>query len=307
MNFFDFLKKFPTENAIVKHYIQIRYKDKTPHCNHCGSIKTYAYTDESKIKFFRCADCNRDFSVFKGTIFEHSSTELRKWFYAIHLFLNGKKGISALQLQREISVTYKTAWRMLHKIREAMGNDKDDNDDDFTGLMQGITEADEAYIGGKEENKHKHKKFTAVKSIVLGLINRDTKKAKGFAVDSAKYVDLAEKIMQSVEVGSTLITDELSSYKMLKLYYKHLTINHSKGEYVKKSNKQVHTNSIENFWFTFKRGIYGIYHHISKQHLQKYVNEFCFRYNNRGNLGAFDLVLVNSINKNVERKVKFDF
>jgi transposase-like protein len=199
------------------------------------------------------------------------------------LFLNGKKGISALQLQREISVTYKTAWRILHKIREAMGKDNDD-DDDFTGLMQGITEADETYVGGKEENKHKHKKFTSVKSIVFGMINRDTQKAKAFLVESAKYHDLAEHIIKNVEMGSTLITDEHSSYRALKTYYKHKTICHSAKEYVR---SDIHTNSIESFWSTLKRGIYGIYHHVSKKHLQNYVNELCFRYNNRENTMSF--------------------
>jgi transposase-like protein len=302
MNFFDFLKKFPSESSIVKHYIQIRYKNKTPHCNHCGSVKVYHYNNESKIKFFRCAECNKDFSVFKDTMFEHSSTELRKWFFAIHLFLNGKKGISGLQLQREIGVTYKTAWRILQKIREAMG--KDDNDDDFTGLMQGIIEADETYVGGKEENKHKHKKFTSAKSIIFGMINREKKLAKAFYVKASTYIELAEKIMGNVDFGSTLITDEHKAYTMLRLYYNHKTINHSAKEYVKEDN--IHTNTIEGFWSTFKRGVYGIYHHVSKRHLQKYVNEFCFRYNNRENEDVFDLVLANSVNKNVKR-VKFDF
>jgi transposase-like protein len=302
MNFFQFLKKFSTEEACIQHFINIRYPQGAV-CNHCGNKTTYR---RGLSKNFDCKKCNNTFSIFKGTIFEKSDTDLRKWFFAIHLFLNGKKGISGLQLQREIGVTYKTAWRMLQKIREAMGNDKDDNDDDFTGLMQGIIEADETYVGGKEENKHEHKKGKSAKSIILGLINRDKKLAKAFHVESTKYYDLAEKIMKTTAIGSTLITDEHASYKMLKLYYKHLSINHSKGEYVKEGNKEVHTNGIENFWSTFKRGVYGIYHHVSKQHLQKYINEFCFRYNNRENENSFDLVLANSIGKNTKR-VKFDF
>jgi len=142
-------------------------------CNHCGCVKIYKYSNEERKKVFRCAGCNRDFSLFKGTIFEKSDTDLRKWFYAIHLFLNAKKGISALQLQREIEVTYKTAWRMLHQIRKAMGNRKNDDDDDF---MNSIIEIDELYLGGKAENKHISERIKAKgkfkKDIVLGMLER---------------------------------------------------------------------------------------------------------------------------------------
>ena len=124
MNFLRFQKKFPTEQAIVDYYIKTRYNNEIPHCNHCGSLKTYPYSSEKMMKFFRCAECNRDFSIFKGTIFENSCTDLRKWFYAIHLFFNEKKEIPAIQLQREIEVTYKTAFRMLRQIRLAVGNKK---------------------------------------------------------------------------------------------------------------------------------------------------------------------------------------
>ena len=159
MNFFEFLKKFPTENKVIEYFIKIRYITKKPVCNHCGSDKVYSYQDEARKKFFRCGACNKDFSIFKGTIFEKSSTDLRKWMYAIHLFLNGKKGISAKQLQREVGVTYKTAWRMLKKIREAMGNKKDDDDDD--NFMNTIIEIDECYVSGKAENKHMSERVKA--------------------------------------------------------------------------------------------------------------------------------------------------
>ena len=172
MNFFTFLKKFPTENKIIDYFIKVRYKNIK--CNHCGHNKVYAYSNEDKKKFFRCGFCNRDFSIFKNTIFEKSSTDLRKWFFAIHLFLNGKKGISALQLQREIDVTYKTAWRMLHKIREAMGNRKKDDDDDF---MDRIIEMDETYLGGKAENKHMNERISTKgkfkKDGILEMLERE--------------------------------------------------------------------------------------------------------------------------------------
>jgi transposase-like protein len=122
MNFLELQKKFPNELAIVKYFIEIRYKGSIG-CHHCGSIHVYHRQDKPKV--YQCMDCNNSFSVFKDTIFENSSTALIKWMYAIHLFLNGKKGISGLQLMREIGVTYKTAWRMLNQIRKAMGNKGD--------------------------------------------------------------------------------------------------------------------------------------------------------------------------------------
>ena len=172
MNFQDFKKKFPSKKAIINHFAKIRHQQGVK-CQHCGSDKVYQRIDLPKN--FECKGCNNSFSIFTGTIFEKSSTDLKKWFYAIHLFLNGKKGISALQLQREIGTTYKTAWRMLHQIRKAMGNKKkDDDDDDF---MTGIIEIDETYLGGKAENKHMSKRIAAKgifeKSVILGMLSRN--------------------------------------------------------------------------------------------------------------------------------------
>jgi hypothetical protein len=157
MNFQEFKKKFPSEPKIIAYFVKLRYEGNLA-CPHCGGSEEQIYQRLDLPKNFECKSCSNSFSVFAGTIFEKSSTDLKKWFYAIHLFLNGKKGISALQLQREIGTTYKTAWRMLRQIRLAMGNKKkktdkkdDDNDDDF---MQTIIEIDETYLGGKAENKH---------------------------------------------------------------------------------------------------------------------------------------------------------
>ena len=204
---------------------------------------------------------------------------------AIYLITNHKKGISSVQLSKDIGVTQKSAWFMLHRLRHANKT----NSFEF----QGTVEADECYIGGNESNKHTKDKFKSEKSVVFGIVERESKQAKSFVVESAKYHDLAQHIIKNVEMGSTLITDEHSSYRTLKTYYKHKTICHSAKEYVSKDD--IHTNSIESFWSTLKRGIYGIYHHVSKKHLQNYVNEFCFRYNNRENTMSFDLVLENSI------------
>ena len=293
MNFQEFKKKFPSKQKIINHFIDIRYKDGLV-CNHCG-VKENVYAMKDTPKKFICHACNNTFSVFKDTIFEHSSTDLKKWFYAIHLFLNGKKGISALQLQREIEVTYKTAWRMLRQIRIAMGNKKkDDDDDDFMGT---VIEMDEAYFGGKAENKHMSERVAAKgifqKIAVLGMLERN-KEVRGFVLpNGAKRNDIFEKVLENIKDGSQIMTDEHKAYYYLYTRYKHSVVNHSKGEYKKGDN--IHTNSIEGFWSTLKRGVYGIYHHVSRKHMQHYVNEFAFRYNNRGNKGMFDLVLRQAI------------
>jgi len=290
MNFQEYKKKFPSQNKIVEHFIKIRYGDDFK-CRHCGSEDIYPTHDRKKMQ---CPACKNTFSIFKDTIFENSSTDLKKWFYAIHLFLNGKKGISALQLQREIGTTYKTAWRMLHQIRKAMGNKKkDDDDDDF---MTGIIEIDETYLGGKAENKHMSKRIAAKgifeKSVILGMLSRN-KEVRAFKIDNAKTNTIYPYILENVAENSQIITDEHKAYYWLQARYRHQSVNHSKGEYKKGDN--FHTNSLEGFWATMKRGIYGIYHHISSKYTQNYVNEFCFRYNNRGNKGMFDLVLKQAI------------
>ncbi len=296
MNFFEFLEKFPTEGAVIKHFITIRYGEKVK-CNHCNCTEK-VYNMSKTPKNFICYNCNNTFSVFKDTIFEHSSTDLRKWFYAIHLFLNGKKGISGYQLQREIAVTYKTAWRMLKQIRIAMGN-KENPD-----FINAIVEIDETYVGGKPrkenskddndniENKPKRGRGTK-KEVVIGCIDRvnkivfakvGQKNKEGKKLTGKQLLDV---LNQEVKQKGTIITDEFKGYNILdkKINHIHLKVDHTKA-FVSKNG--VHTNNIESFWATLKRGITGIYHHISADYLQSYVNEFCFRYNNRENDKMFD-------------------
>jgi transposase-like protein len=296
MNFQEFKKKFPTKKAIIDHFIKIRYA-KGIVCPHCDSDDSQIYQRIDLPKNFECKNCNNSFSIFKDTIFENSSTDLKKWFYAIHLFLNGKKDISALQIQREIGTTYKTAWRMLRQIRLAMGNKKKkDDEDDNDDFMNTIIEIDETYLGGKAENKHLTERIFAKgifkKNIVLGMLERN-KEVRGFVIDEAKRDIIMTKIHENIAKGSHIITDEHKAYYWLYSQFKHQVVNHSKGEYKKGSD--AHTNSIEGFWSTLKRGVYGIYHYVSKRHLQHYVNEFAFRYNNRKNRGMFDLVLAQAI------------
>ena len=315
MTFFEFLEKFPTELACIEYYIKVRYGNEVK-CNHCG-CKHSVYHIAKYPKNFICFNCKNTFSIFKGTIFEKSCTDLRKWLYAIHLILNSKKAISALQLKREIGVTYKTAWRMLHKIREAMKNEKNDNNQDndnnndnggFSKLLEGIVEIDETYIGGKAENMHTSKRINAKgvfeKLIVMGMIERNGG-VKAVKIDDTKANTLLKQIYSNVKQGSLIITDELKGYKQIGLEYNHKCVNHSAGEYSRQENFEdrkegyksykIYTNTIEGFWATLKRGVFGIYHHISCKYAENYINEFCFRYNNRASEMVFERLMRRTI------------
>ena len=301
MNFFEFNKQFPTELAYVEYFIKIRYNNQVK-CNHCQAERVTPRKNTPKK--FQCNSCGRIFSIFKDTIFEHSSTDLRKWMYTIHLFLNGKNGVSGYQLQREIGVTYKTAWRMLKQIRLAMGNVENQK---FLGTL---IEIDETYVGDKprkgakkddDDDLPKNKRGRGTKkNVVVGCVDRTNKSV--FAKVMIKNKDgkkltgkqLLDVLNRVVVQDSTIISDEFKGYNILakKTSHIHLRVDHTK-EFV--AEKGVHTNNIENFWRTLKRGILSIYHHISPQHLQKHVDEFCFRYNNRTNGCMFNFLVKQAV------------
>jgi transposase-like protein len=264
---------------------------------------------KDRLKVFNCKDCHNTFSPFKNTIFEKSSTDLRKWFFAVHLFLNGKKGISGCQLQREIGVTYKTAWRMLQQIRKSMGNVEQEE------FFDTIVEIDETYVGGKPRKSNKHDDdddnnstpFTpnkrgrgTNKMPVVGCIDRNNKKiyakvampnGEGQKLTALQLMNIL-KTVSKAENKNTVITDEFRSYDPLsRNNFIHLRVDHQQ---MFSDKKGTHTNNIESFWATLKRGVYGIYHHVSVKYMQRYVNEFCFRYNNRNN-DMFSMVLRQSI------------
>jgi transposase-like protein len=303
MTFMELMKRFPTEESVIDYYISIRYPNGAC-CNHCGSTKVYRRKSEPK--FFDCNDCHKGFSIFTGTIFEKSSTDLRKWMFAIHLFLNGKKGISGLQLQREIGVTYKTAWRMLQQIRLAMGNTENQE------FFDTIVEIDETYVGGKPRKSNDHDdndKGTGTgakrgrgtdKTPVVGMIDRNNKKVFAkIAMPNGNRQKLTAKQLMDIlktvskqENNNTIMSDEFRGYDPLsKNDFVHLRVDH---QHAFSDRNGTHTNNIESFWATLKRGIYGIYHHISIEYMQRYVDEFCFRYNNREN-DMFSMVLRQSI------------
>ena len=304
MNFIEFKKKFLNEESAIKYFIKLRYQNKVV-CSHCGSDKVYKKSES--LKLYYCNNCSNSLSVFKGTIFEKSDTSMIVWFYAINMFLNAKKGVSACQLQRETGVTYKTAWRMLKQIRTAMGNIEE------KAFIDTIIEMDETYVGGKPRkgnNKTKKDddddtpKYTpnkrgrgTSKTPVVGAIDRDKKQvhakvalpnAAGVALSGKQLLEVLGKICKSENI---IITDEFSGYNILRhTNHLHFKVDHTKIF----AEGEIHTNNIESFWATLKRGILGIYHQVSVKYLQSYVNEFCFRYNNREE-NMFDLVLKQSV------------
>jgi transposase-like protein len=278
MTFINFIDKFPTEKSVVDNFLKVRYPNGVC-CNHCGSVKVYQKNDRMKV--FDCNDCHNTFSPFKSTIFEKSSTDLRKWMYAIHLFLNGKKGISGLQLQREIGVTYKTAWRMLQQIRLAMGNAEHQE------FFDTIVEIDETYVGGKPRKSNEHDddapKGTGTgakrsrgtdKTPVVGMIDRNNKKAyvkvalpngEGQKLTAKQLMDLLKQVSKQ-ENNNTIMTDEFKGYDPLsKNDFIHLRVDH---HHAFSDKHGTHTNNIESFWATLKRGVYGIYHHISLEYMR---------------------------------------
>jgi transposase-like protein len=313
MTFLEFNQLFPTETAAIDYFLHIRYGN-TLSCPHCGAeVKVYRY--RKRAKACHCKNCNSSFSPFAGTIFEKSSTSMVKWLYAVHLFLNDKKGISGCQLQRELGVTYKTAWRMLRQIRTAMGNGN------MAKTFDVLVEIDETYIGGKprrenttldtignpvspEKEPRKRGRGTD-KTPVVGIKERSSGKVHAkVMLPNEKGQKLTGKQLLAVldeacKDGTTVVSDDFSGYNILDKNHAnnfiHLSVNHSIGQF--SAGGGVHTNGIENFWSVLKRGWIGTYHHWSVKYMQKYVDEFCFRYGNRENPDIFDLLLKQAVKR----------
>jgi len=233
--------------------------------------------------YYRCNKCKLDFTVRTGTIFEPSHVPLHKWVYAMYLVITARKGISSLQLAKQIGITQKSAWFVLHRLREACG-----------GKMQkltGIVEIDETFVGGKEGNKHESKELkvgrgTTGKQAVVGLHQRG---GRTIAVPWVNHVDketLINAIYENVEIGSTVMTDEAIAYKGLNgVFFKHHSVKHLAGEYARGT---VSTNGIESVWALLKRSLFGTWRRVSVKHLGRYVNEVAFRLN-AGNVARHTL------------------
>jgi transposase-like protein len=260
----QFNQQFPDDDACLL----FLFEQQNPGGGTCICGKSGCFHRVKKLKKFACAWCGSQLSPTAGTIFHKSSTPLRTWFHAMFLMMASRNGVSAMELMRQTGVCYRTAWRMNHQIRKLMK-------DEFK-LLSGTVEADETYVGGKRPGRRG--RGAGGKVPIAGVIERGGN-VVATAVQDCKAVTLVPNIVENVEKSSIVCTDELGSYnKLSALGFKHSTVNHAGGEYVRGS---VHTNSIESFWAQFKRSFHGTFHHLSPQHLQKYLDEFCFRNNHR--------------------------
>ena len=274
----QFNQRFPDDAACLEEIKQLRFGDAItcPKCN--KENKFYRVTGRSA---YACSFCGHHIYPLKGSTFDHSSTELRLWFYAIYIMAQTRAGISAKQLERELGVTYKTAWRMFNRIRKLMG--------DEGNMLSGEVEVDEVYF---HPNPAKRTTARAHNSqVVFGMVERKGRAVVKHVKSSGVRI-LSKEIQRGIDPKATIYSDTHRSYEHLtKAGYLHLTINHSKQEYVKGVR---HTQNVENLWSNIKRGITGVYRHVDPKYLQNYVDEYAFRYSHRATPKyMFDLILSN--------------
>ena len=266
MNIQEFFALFPNDEACLEHLFKERFGE-DPACPKCGQVGTFRKL--SKMPAYTC-NCGHHIHPMAGTPFENSRTPLQKWFFAMFIFTTTRNGVSAKEIQRQLGVTYKTAWRIGHKLREYMAYA--DGDTPLGGPGRGIVEADKAFIGGKDKQGQDDK------AIVLGMVERGGDILTRVIADR-RSLTVVPHIVHWVKPGTRVATDEARAFADLRREgFQHQTINHNKGEYVR---GPVHTNTIEAFWSVMKRTIQGTHIWVSKKHLQKYLWEAEFRHNLR--------------------------
>jgi transposase-like protein len=288
MKFIDVTVKFATEDKCLDYLEKMRW----PHgvgCVHCGSVEVSMITrtagKNKRVRIYQCLEkeCGKQFSATSGTMFNDTHLPLTKWFMAIALVCEAKKGISAKQVERHLGVNYRTAWHLCHRIREAMQEGK--------GLLTGVVEVDETYLAPKKPRKGKPYVKKEKHDIVLGMRQRDGK-LRLVPIADAKMSEIEPLLVKHISRNATLQTDKSMVYEIIgkRQFANHRMIDHIRT-YVEGEN---HTNTIENAFSLLKRGIYGTFHKVSIKHLGRYRNEFSYRFNRRGEqLAMFDATLKN--------------
>lgn len=271
---FEFFNKFPDEES-ARLFFEGRRWGGIPVCGHCGSSNVVECKDHRPMPY-RCRDCRKHFSVRTGTVLAESRLPLQKWLLAIFMLTSARKGVPSTQMSRELGITQKSAWFLSQRIREVwLGSP--------TNPMSDRLQVGETYIGGSERNKHSSRKLRAGRGTVGKLIviggKDENGEVRASVIDDTKAKTLQGFVVKNLKCGSMVVTDNHAGYDGLEIKgYKHIKINHTIGEYVR---NMAHTNGIESFWSLLKRGYYGVYHYMSKKHLNRYINEFAFRHNTR--------------------------
>ena len=275
---------FSTDEKARRYLEEIRWPDGVvcPHCKNANQKRIWEIkaNEPAKIRagLYQCAECKKQFTVTVGTIFEDSHIPLRKWLVAWYLLCSSKKGISSLQIQRMLGLgSYRTALFMMHRIRYAVAHPE------FTGMLKGVVEMDETYIGGKATGSRKTGRTfkDSTKTCVVSLVERGGN-ARSLVIDRVTSKNLHGAIMEHVQDGSTVVTDEFMGYRSMPRIFNHKSVKHSAKEYVRKEKDlKVHTNTVESKFSLLKRGIVGTFHQVSKKHLPLYLAEFDHRFNHR--------------------------
>lgn len=279
-----FRKDYPSDSACLDKIFELKFGHLTT-CPKCNQPTTFRRVTTRTC--YQCAKCYHQIHPLKNTIFEKTTTPLTDWFYAMYLFSQSKNGTSAKYIERQLGCTYKTAFRMLHKVRSLLESDIE--------LLEGVFELDETYIGGKNKNRHMDKKFencqgrsTVDKAAVFGLLNRQGK-VVAYQIPDVSADTLEPIIEATIQKGSEVHTDEWKSYNGLtKLNYDHKKVYHNRGQY---ADGDTTTNRVENYWSNVKRTLKGSYITVSKKYLQNYVNECSFKFNHRKDKNLFSLLI----------------